>query len=184
MLQPARCRRLIRTQPISYLPQATTYACHGDSMMALRRAHGDSHRGTQNQGRIFSCVARGPHSPQPSEITCTSKAMLDRVPPRTCADPMRPTCWVTDRAWSVLAEKLLCRLHGLRAEIVVPDAGKAHETFGRVDQAVEALGQRHRHDIVAVAVQHQHRCRDLSDAQIRAELILPQQPNRHAPISV
>ena len=65
---------------------------------------------------------------------------------------MRPTCWIINRA-SVLAEELLCRLHGLRAEIVVPDAGEAHEAFGGVDQGVEALGQRHRHDIVALAAQ-------------------------------
>src|SRR5262245_35489925 len=95
---------------------------------------------------------------------------------------MRPTCWIMDSAWSVLADKLLCRLHCWRAEIVVPDAGKPHETFGRVDQAIEPLRQRHRHDIVAVAVQYQHRRRDLADAQIRAELVLHQQPYRHEPI--
>ena len=54
---------------------------------------------------------------------------------------------------SLLADELLCRIDGLRAEIVVPDAGEAHETFGRVDRAVEPLRQRHRHDIVALAAQ-------------------------------
>src|SRR5258707_4196600 len=89
---------------------------------------------------------------------------------RFAGNMRKPECWIMDRASSALAEELLCRLHGLRAEIVVPDAGEAHEAFGRVDQAVEALGQRHRHDSVALALQHQHRRRDLADAQIRTEL--------------
>jgi len=46
----------------------------------------------------------------------------------TCEDPMRPAL-DHGRASSALAEELLCRLHGLLAEIVVPDAGSARE-FG------------------------------------------------------
>src|ERR1700745_619939 len=95
---------------------------------------------------------------------------------RFAGNTRKPECWIMDRASLALAEELLCRLHGLRAEIVVPDAGESHEASGRVDQAIEPLRQRHWHDSVALALQHQHRCRDLADAQIRAELILHQQP--------
>lgn len=76
-------------------------------------------------------------------MTCASNAMPDEFHQRTCEDP--------GRASSALAEELLCRLHGLRAEIVVPDAGESHEAFGRVDQVIEPLRQRHRHDSVALA---------------------------------
>src|SRR5262249_56368821 len=92
-----------------------------------------------------------------------------RVPGGNMRRSMQPACWDYKPRVSVLAEELLCRLHGLRAEIVVADAGETHEAFGRVDQAIEALGQRHRHDIVAVPLHHHHPFRDLADAQIRAD---------------
>src|SRR5262249_55030764 len=172
--------RLIRTQPISYPPDQTRIrACCGNPMTALRRAHGDTRSGTRNGARISRCVTGRPHSPKPRAKYLRVQWDSGEARRGTCADRLRPAC-----SPSLLADELFCRLHGLRAEIVVPDAGKAHEAFGRVDQAVEPLRQRHRHDIVAVAVQHQHRRRDLADAQIRAELVLHQQPYRHEPISL
>src|SRR5262245_16384162 len=100
-------------------------------------------------------------------MACAYNGILDETRPRIMRGS--PAAHAPDDRWwrpSVLPEELLCRLHRLRAEVVVPDAGKSHETLGRVDQAVEPLRQRHRHDIVAVAVQHQHRGRDLADARV------------------
>src|SRR6266481_203037 len=169
MLQPARCRKLIRTQPISYLPVGDDTRPPWQFYDGIAsRARGLAPWNPKSSTNFLGCGRQATFSSSASEMTYPSM-WFPTSSGGTMRRSMRPTCWIINRGSSALAEELLCRLHGLRAEIVVPDAGKAHEAFGGVDQAVEALGQRHRHDIVAVAVQHQHRCRDLADAQIRTE---------------
>src|SRR6266446_5695440 len=183
MLQPARCRKLIRTQPISYLPVGDDTRPPWQFYDGIAsRARGLAPWNPKSSTNFLGCGRQATFSSTASEMTYPSM-WFSTSSGGNMRRSMRPTCWIVNRA-SVLAEELLCRLHGLRAEIVVPDAGEPHEAFGCVDQAIEPLRQRHRHDIVALAVQHQHRCRDLADAQIRAELILHQQPYRHEPISL
>src|SRR5262249_61708575 len=73
-----------------------------------------------------------------------------RVPGGNMRRSMQPAGWGHKTRVSVLAEGLLCRLHGLRAEIVLAAAGETHQAFGRVAQGIEELGPRHRHANAAV----------------------------------
>ena len=63
----------------------------------------------------------------------------------------------------------------------MPGAGNAHEALGRLDKAVQPFAERHWDDSVVLAMHHQNRRRDLARAQIRAELVLQEEPNRHEP---
>src|ERR1700757_3449942 len=138
MLQPARCRRLIRTQPISYLPAGDDTRPPWQFYDGIAsRARGLAPWNPKSSANSLGCGR---------QATSSSRAKLTHPSmwfPTSSGGNMRRSmrAHVLDhRASSVLAEELLCRLHGLRTEIVVPDAGEAPEAFGRANQAVEALG--------------------------------------------
>ena len=42
---------------------------------------------------------------------------------------------------SLLGDELFRRRHCMGAEIVMPDAGNAHEALGRLDQAIQPLAE-------------------------------------------
>ena len=56
----------------------------------------------------------------------------------------------------MLGDELFRRRHRMGAEIVMPDAGNAHEALGRLDQAIQPLAECNRNDSVVLAVHHQH----------------------------
>jgi hypothetical protein len=72
---------------------------------------------------------------------------------------------------SLLGDELFRSSYGPRAEIVVPGAGNANETLGRRDQAIEPLAERHGNDSVVLTVHHEHRRRDLANAQVNWSFI-------------
>ena len=69
----------------------------------------------------------------------------------------------------MIGDELFRGRHRVVAEIVMPGAGHAHEALGRPDQAIQPLAERYGNNSVVLAVHHQHWCRDLADAQIRAK---------------
>jgi hypothetical protein len=58
---------------------------------------------------------------------------------------------------------------------------RAKNAFG---QHRRPLAERHGNNGVVLAVYHQHRCRNLANAQVRAELVLHEEPHRHEPVTL
>ena len=83
---------------------------------------------------------------------------------------------------SLLGDELFRCRYRPRAEIVVPGAGNAHETLGCPDQAIETLAERYGNDSIVFTVHHERWRRDLPNAQVRAELVLHDDPHRREPV--
>src|SRR5215468_3581527 len=80
MLQPARCRRLIRTQPISYLPAGDDTRPPWQFYDGIAScARGLAPWNPKSRTNVFRCGRQATSPSAAGEMTCASNAMPDEL---------------------------------------------------------------------------------------------------------